>query len=831
MDTPLPPDGKRQRLWVRRSRKQRRAALFPPGALSRWAPFIVFALLVTLTPLLFGAVDRIVQIGLLALLSIGIILRPPVLVPISHRANIVIFSLLAILVLKEFAPWQWFGAARWRTELTSPEADYGILFPSTHNPEPGRAVDALLSGVIGLIWFQWARTLASERGARRVMGWTLFGAGIAVAIVCFAMGRHEVSAEGGMIYGLRFATSWAGWGPFPNKNHTACFLAMASLVGTGCVAWAVLKGRNSLIVTGFSGLCLVTAALFSSHSRGGLVAAFGIGLLFFAIFVLIRFFSMRTLAIVVTCWLLVITAVLLFAGEVLQRFQSQDAGLVSNETRVQIWKDTLLMWKDAPIFGHGLDTFRQIFPIYQTVKFDGATVIHPESSWLAWLAELGVIPLGIAVLALGTFVISNLKAAADRRGGFFISLGALAGFAGFLAHCAIDMPAHRWATAGFALALLAVAFPVRSPHEPVPRSRRISAIVPAAVAVFWILPVIGFGITESPLQPLLLLEREHWFTNGGSENRPPRPTIEEWRKAADQFPIDWTVQQNTGMRELEQEIQQTGTGRPLSQSWQRRFAIVSRLAPGLYGESMKQAYAAAQISKGIAIGYWQDVVEKAQLEKTEMLRAAVRETSSFPNSAAAWETFVSERPALRLIYAALLIEDYHTSIEDARPHFTAWWEQRALTAELSDEEREIFHRYAPHWVSQAEAEQWIKRNAARRRKDYRDWARLLYGLGNFDRAWEIFSGVEKEPPAIDVPRNATIATLREQLTTAPGNTSSAAALVGAPEKSGNAEEAHRIILSSAQLPNAPKWFLQKAGFALAAEGKTKDAVELALRIK
>ena len=831
MDTPIPPDGKRRRSGEQRAHKRRRPALIQPGALKRWAPVIVFALTATLAPLLFGAVDRVVQIVLLVLLAGGMVLRPPALVPLSHRANIIIAALLTILVLKEFAPWQWFGPALWRSELSSGATDYGIVFPSTHNPEPQRAIDALLAGVIGLVWFQWVRTLASERGARRAMGWALFGSGVAVAVVCFAMGRREVSAEGGLIYGMRFATSWAGWGPFPNRNHTACFLAMSFLVGSGCLAWAVLKKRTALVVTGSLGLLLVGAALLSSNSRGGLAMALGVGLLVFAVFVLVRFFSARTFAIVVTCGVLLFTAVLLFGGDVVSRFHSQESGSVSNSLRWEIWKDTLRMWKDAPLFGHGLETFRQLFPIYQTVKLDGATALHPESSWLAWMAELGIIPLGIAVASLVVFAITNLQAVADRRGGFFISVGALAGFVGFLAHCTVDVPAHRWATAAFALALLAVACPVRSVTEPVPPSSRVSAAVPVIIAVFWSLPIIGAGPSWAAIEPLLLLEREHWFSSGGGPNRPPRPSLDEWRTVAKHFPIDWEVQQNTALRELEHEIVRTQDGAPLAQSWQRRFSVVSRLAPGLYGESMEQARATTQVSKGLAFGYWQDVVDKAQFQTTEMLRVAVRETAGFKNSAGTWENFVSERPMLLLSYAALLIEDYQSSHEETRPLFLTWWDQHALKSEPTPEEREIFHRYGAQWASLEQIEEWIKANGSRRKKDYRQWATLFHKLGEHTRAWEILSGVEKEPPTIDMPRNSTIETLREQMRITPNNLSNAAALVGALEKAGKIAEAQQVVLSTAALPNAPKWFLQKSAFALASEGKHKEAVELILRTK
>ena len=624
--------------------------------------------------------------------------------------------------------------------------------------------------------------------------------------------------------------SWAGWGPFPNRNHAASFLAMSFLVGTGCLAWALVKRRIPLIVTGSLGLLLVGGALLYSQSRGGLLTL-GAGLLVFATFVLVRFFSVRTLALLIAGGGLIAAAVLLFGGDVLSRFQSEEAGAVSNNMRVIIWKDTLLMWKDAPFFGHGLETFGQLFPMYQTAALDGAFARHPESSWLLWLAELGAVPLGVAIVALVIFVATNLTAVLERRGGFFISIGALAAFAGFLAHATVDVPAHRWATAGLALALLAVACPVRSPDAPVPPSSRWSAIVPVCIAVFFALPLVKIDPAHSPLTPVLLAERENWYALGGGANRPPRPSLDEWREAASHFPLDWNVQQNTGLRELESELPMLKSGKAMGHSWQWRFDLVSRLAPGLYGESMKQAYATAYASKPLSIGYWQEAVTKAQRDKSEILRVAVRETAKFPTASGSWDRYCTDHPELLLTYVSVLVEDLKASPEEVRPHFDSWWEQRALTAELTDEERSNFHRYAQHWVNLEQVERWIKRNGARRKKDYRDWGSMFHKLGADKRAWEIMSSVDKQPDPIELPRNATIDSMRELMDSTPDNFANIASLVGALEKSEQEAEAREIVMKTSKRETAPKWFLHKAAFAIAADGKTKEAVELLLRLK
>jgi hypothetical protein len=178
-------------------------------------------------------------------------------------------------VLKEFAPWRLFGGTRWRTEAGTLA---GLALPWTHHPEPARAFDALLSGVIAIFWLQWVRTLAVQRGTRVTMAWTLLFAGVAVAAVSLSMKPNPNQV--GAIYGIRTTPGWIGWGPFPNRNHTACLLAMAAAAGLGCVARSVIRRQKKAAITATAGVLLSLVALLVSGSRGGLLA-FGAGLLVF----------------------------------------------------------------------------------------------------------------------------------------------------------------------------------------------------------------------------------------------------------------------------------------------------------------------------------------------------------------------------------------------------------------------------------------------------------------------------------------------------------------------------------------------------------------------
>ena len=69
------------------------------------------------------------------------------------------------------------------------------------------------------------------------------------------------------------------------------------------------------------------------------------------------------------------------------------------------------------------------------------------------------------------------------------------------------------------------------------------------------------------------------------------------------------------------------------------------------------------------------------------------------------------------------------------------------------------------------------------------------------------------------------------MTVAPVNFSNIASLASFLDSHGQKNEARSIVLSTAQRPGAPKWFLLKSAYGLAAEGRHSEAVELMLRIK
>ncbi len=774
----------------------------------------IFAALCVLAPLLFGAADRVVQIGLLGLLLLGISLSPPVITPLSRPAKLLLLTFVAVIVVKEFAPWQLFGSTLWRREMMGMK----VALPWTHHPEPARLLDGLFSAVLAATWFVWVRTLTGDRTRRLWVVWILAGSGAILAGVCFTM--RPDAAHPFAIFGIRYTEGWTGWGTFPNRNHTASFLAMAALCSLGCTLWGISKEKKPGIVLGALSTLITLAALLTSKSRGGLVA-FVVGLLVLLVMVVWRYRDRRSLLIAGFSLIVVLATVAVFGGQVMERFTSHEGGTVSNQTRTLIWHETARIWRDAPLFGHGIETFTQIFPIYQKADLDGKTVLHPESSWLLLLTEIGAVPLGLLVLGLAAFLRANLPASLERRSGFYLTAGALAGAAALLTHAVFDMPAHRWATVGFGLALLAVAFPFRG-GSPAGRPSRRALIFPLGIAALWVLPFVGFAPGWSTVTPTLLLNIENPVSV--SDGSRPRPTLTQWQSVLRFFPLDPWLYEYAGERLLETQPDNEAL-------WQWHFSVARRLAASGWWFPVQQAKAVGRRAPATAITLWQDGVDRAGTKSDEVLRDGVRATAAMSPARSLWGQFISARPQLALVYARMLVEELHESPEDVRGYFDGWWELRAFAENLTDAEVGDFYLYAARWCSPEEFMRWVRHNGGRIRAEYRTWMRLLHGWQRDREAWQIYSTAIAEPIFAEPGAGSSRELLELQWRNSPENPSRAFAYAQFLHAQGDEAGANAIVTKVVARADAPSWFLRKAAHVLAGKGTFSAAVEMALREK
>jgi O-antigen ligase len=773
-------------------------AAHPPG---RRVALAAFAAIVVVGPLLFGAGDRISQVALLVLMAIGIWAQPPAVVAPSRWGNRLLIAFLGIMLFKEFAPAAWFGSTVWRTILTR---DYKVEFPWTHHPEPSRALDALLAAGVGAIWFLWVRRLAAERENRPVIAWWIFGSAAIVAAVSFATHGMDPRA----IYGLRYTPGWMGFGPFPNRNHTADFLAIGSVVGCGCVTWAGARKKWFAVPCGVGMLALTLLALLTTQSRGGLVA-FGVGLVIYFCMVAAKVRNRKVLGIAAGVALLLVGLAMTAGAPVLARFHSAQSGADSNNMRRHVWKDAITIWKDAPLLGHGLDSFAGIFPIYQTVELENQVVLHPESSWLLWLTENGILPVLLAIAGLALFLKEQMPIVFARSRGFYLSAGGIAGFALVLVHGMFDVPANRWGTAGLALAALAMACPMRLGTRRVAEPR-IAALIPLGIAAFWVLPFLFDAPEWSPLTLMRLIARD-----GASPASVSLPKLEATMRY---FPLSPELHETVGIRQM----QSLGLSKPAL--WQENLAIAARLEPSSWGIPESQARACQSVAPGLAVHYWEMAVERGGIHRGEVLQLAVHESvEASPTAEASWGRYAEANPKLLLPFAALVPE------AEARYYFTVWWKERAFSDSLTPEEVAAYYRDAPRWGTRAQFDDWMTRHANWRTRDYHQWAALLHAWADDRLAWQILSEFVSEP---DLPKNQpkmALDQLEIKWRIAPNNFVIAQELAMARYLAGNAKGGDEVIVAAALEEGSPLWFVHKAGYVLARNGRFGEAVALLLR--
>ena len=760
----------------------------------------LFAVLILAAALLFGAVDRVVQLGLAGGLGVGFLLHPPEVPRLSRFWGTVCMALIAFVAVAQFLPGRWFGETHWHTVLTK---DYDVVFPFTRNPEPGRAVDCLLIGFLAMAWFFWVRTLACDRPIRTFLIWALFVAAGIVATVSLALGTRTDY----LIYGVRYTPGWTGFGPFPNRNHTAALLAMGALAGAGCMVRAMRRQFWVQAAAALAVEIVVVMALLESKSRGGLLGL-GCGLVLFAVLAISKIRSRSAVAAAVAGGLLCSTMVFSFGSGVLSRFASPGEGNIPNNLRWQIWQDAARVWQDAPLWGHGLGTFAQIFPLYQTVQAPEQIILHPESSWLLWLDELGGIPVALAAAFFLYFFVRNAIGAiqaGDR--GFICRAAAFAGVFGLLCHGLWDVPVHRWGTAAFGLAMLAIACPPLHRRQQRPLGRHWAA-APLLIGVFWMLPMLGYLPHWSPDATQHLLTRLNYS--------PTAASLRDLAQIENSFPLNPDLHEEIGVREI--------VHRP-EQAW-REFRIADRLAPSSWAMPAMQGWLSRQISPGMSFHFWSIAIERAGRRAPDIYLAAYHDCAEVPGGEQFWRSYATGHPEFLLCYAQAATTD-----EQGKAAYVEWWQLRGGSGAPVDAwEPAAFYASLRKWGDRAQLQTWMNSRRELEETDFKTWAGILHDWQMDAEAWKLLSSRIKEPVFPSASGAETAEMLAAKYHSNPDDPISAQAYAQQCEVSGNKARSEQVIMAIAAGKSPPLWFIEKAAFLYAAKKDYATAVTSLLQV-
>lgn len=387
------------------------------------AAFVVLVLTVVLAPYPWGGVlpaDSL-KIQLLAFLAATLaFLAPPpprglgaALVPAGLAAGILVVGLVQLLplpdgLLRALSPRAreiWADAGRIVT------ASGGTAPTPRLTLAPRETAATVFLGAAYLAAFLAAARLLHTRARRRAFLVFVLGAGVAAVIHAVntgdRLGRHH--------------------GPFVNPNHLSGYLSVALAVAFGLLWYVLRRGLVPLrripdkgawieaLLPPLGGALLLFSALAAgiglSQSRGGILSALLV-LPFLVLLALLHRRGGEKAHAVVGVALALLTAALFAATSVgeapLLRFLAMGQDDLGADGRVVIWKASLEVWRQFPLFGAGLGAFRDAFPLAQPRSFPGL-VEQAHSEFLQLLVTGGLLGalLGGAALAGAVYVLTR----------------------------------------------------------------------------------------------------------------------------------------------------------------------------------------------------------------------------------------------------------------------------------------------------------------------------------------------------------------------------------------------------------------------------------------
>jgi O-antigen ligase len=268
--------------------------------------------------------------------------------------------------------------------------------------------------------------------------WFLLGLGFAVSL--FAILQHFTF--NGKLYWVR-ELQYGGipFGPYVNRNHFAGLMELLIPPGLAITILGAERRDQLPLITLFT--VLPVGALFLSASRGGIISVVA-EVAFLAILIVAR---RREKSVLVAAGLTITAAAVLVSwlgiGAALDRFATYKKLETSEGRRVEMLHDSLHIFQDHRVWGTGLGTLQEVFPLYESY-YDGLVVNHTHNDYAEALAETGAIGglCGLVFLALlfwMSWKILNLKG--DTRS-FAYHAGALVACLGLLVHAGVDFNFH-----------------------------------------------------------------------------------------------------------------------------------------------------------------------------------------------------------------------------------------------------------------------------------------------------------------------------------------------------------------------------------------------------
>lgn len=480
--------------------------------------------------LALGGATQPLSLGLwMAFLGLVLIARP-VNRPVWGYLIIPVVLMLVWIGLSFLIP---APATDWREQAIS----LGIPIATTVTAQPWVSVQAILP-LVAAILFMGLALQAAPSGGKRLQALTF------LTVVLIILGFFSLLGQA-----LGWRLPWAdqvqifSW--LPNRNQSALVFACGALASAGLGFYLI--GINRYRAMGFLlGALVLLLATFQSLSRGALIALVVGGLLLAWSLWRERHFGPAWLVPLVGA-LLAFTLFSFLGGQARDRtlalFDRVGDESVGPDFRISIYQDTLSMVGDQPLTGVGLGQFRYVFPQYRSAAGGELTLLHPESDWLWWAAELGLPGVGLILLLL-ILLLYRLKLLV-RDAEWPLRWVAFAALVPFMVHSLVDVGAHRLGTVTLVTLLYVLALPSSDIVQCV-KPRRFYRQLSRVAGVILIISGAGLAWLGWRASPLLVehasglaepheqvpMQWQPYFRRGAAEVvRNPRASRTDFRRA------------------------------------------------------------------------------------------------------------------------------------------------------------------------------------------------------------------------------------------------------------------------------------------------------------
>lgn len=535
-----------------------------------------------------------------------------------------------------FLPAGWFALPAWRRQLEALGVETGPLVAI----QARQAAEVFAMFVIMCFSGLW---LAGHRPSpRQLRRWALaFTLGVAgYAVISKVM---QTSPAAGQTGGEQH------FGFFPNRNHTATYLAMGALCGLGNVLQAIRDKRFPAmgVALAATGVCLWAVALWSVSRAGVLLVA--IGALLWLSLLGRRYLGRHGLWALGLIGLTVVGLFFIVDSGVKERLTRTvekantvmapaDAATPGEgkpalestrdlDFRIPTALDTLGLIRDFKWTGIGAGQYFYVFPQYRklTAVANDSDSFHPESDWLWMAAEVGI-PATLALALL--ILLAAWKSLAGLRCGRDRALRSACLVAALLVpiHGLIDVPGHRITLAWCALWLFALSLPAPAADAPT-RSRppaspfRLAALALLAAAAFlmraqwWGGPqpaAVAGPIASAKAMSLYHADQALQRAAEAGGTPPPAPpggdlleqALEQLDQAARLVPLDRRVRYLQGFIGLHFE--------DLDAKSTQAFAIERSLDPTWVHAPLRQARAWSRTNPNQTARLWQEALLRAE---------------------------------------------------------------------------------------------------------------------------------------------------------------------------------------------------------------------------